>query len=157
MSRVSGEFELWPERERTLGWLEWKFGMPPEAFDEWAIWHRPGVPSLWIAHRLTEPRPEAGIELIGLLFMRDPPPRGFPSTSFLQRFGHLARERIIDVPESDVVALVFRDPVPLTTEMDDGVVVVRGPHGVLGRGWVKAGQLTLDFPKSRRQRMERPS
>jgi hypothetical protein len=147
---TASPFELWPERQRLLEWLEWKLGIAPEKMDGHSFWHRPGSPSIWIAARDCAPLAPATLESMGLLFMRHPPPRGYPTTAFLQRFGHLCTKRVVEVARQHALPLMLGESVDAPEELSS-LAVVASEGLVLGRGFAREGKLVMEFPHSRRE------
>ena len=141
-------FEPYPGAEEVWSYLRRQFGMAPEAFSGYRLWHYPGRPTVWLAAESLVPEHEDDMETLGLPLLRRPLPRGLPTTAFLQRFGHLAGKNVIRVDEDAVIPLMRGESLP----WDEGVAkagprIVASKPGILGRGWIKQGRLVLDAPK----------
>lgn len=148
MSRVSAGFRPHPEPEALLGPVRDRFGFPSGIFAEHTLWHRPRAPAVWIVRQGCQPPEGIRVEALGLLMMRRPPPRGFPTTGFCQRFGGYATRNIYEFDQETALHLMAGGT--LSVEPQDwqgGPYIVRIPEAVVGRGWVREGQLRLDCPK----------
>ena len=157
MSQGSGAFEPYPRAEAVWRYLRRRFGFGPRAFEAFRLWHRPGAQTVWIAHRDCLPDAWTGPETIGLPVLRRPLPRGFPTTSFLQRFGLLAARNVIWVGEPGAEALMQGQRLQLDASgTAKGPFIVRTRDAVLGRGWVREARLALDIPKEWRSGGESP-
>lgn len=148
MSPGSDVFEPWPEPGPLLEYLRWRFGVAADALAGHRFWHRPGSRSLWIAAREMKPPPDLPLEAVGMVAFRQPPPRGFPTSAFLRRFGHAATANVYDLDTATALRLMHGEAVAVEP-LDErgGPYVVRCPRAVIGRGWVRAGALRLDVPK----------
>jgi hypothetical protein len=141
-------FEPYPEAQAIWSYLQGRFGMAPEGFRGYRLWHSPGRPTIWLAAEGFVPQEEDGLETVGLPLLRQPLPRGLPTTAFVQRFGHLARKNVIQVGSDAVIPLMQGKSLPWGEEVARaGPLVVNSGMGVLGRGWIKQDKLLLDAPK----------
>lgn len=143
----SDAFEPHPDRAGLLSWLEWRYGMSPEAFADFEFWRRPGTGTTWIARAgVVQP---TGMEVmtVGLVALRDPPPRAKPTSVFLQRFGHLATRSVQTIPDGALDGLLRGDPMPADEGLH-GYVVVRTERHVVGCGSVRGGQLRSQLPRA---------
>jgi hypothetical protein len=149
LSRDSDVFEPYPEPEAIWGYLEERFGMDPAAFAGYGLWHRPGTKAIWILAGDVEPPADLAVEWAGLAVMRQAPPRGFPTSAFLRRFGHLATKNVYEVDWDTALRLMYNHQLeyPALDERG-GPYVVRSPRGTVGRGWVRKGRLALETPKA---------
>jgi len=141
-------FEPFPGAEEFWSYLRRQFGMDPEAFRGYRLWHFPGRPAVWLAAERFVPEEEDGLETMGLPVLRRPLPRGMPTTAFLQRFGHLAEKNLIRVDQEAIIPLMQGKILPWDVETAKaGPCVVASDLAILGRGWIKQGWLVLDAPK----------
>ena len=141
-------FEPYPGAEYIWSHLQRRFGMEPELFRDYRLWHYPERPTIWLAAESLIPEEIDDLETLGLPLLRQPLPRGLPTTAFLQRFGHLAKKNVIRVDPDAVTPLMRGKSLPW-----DQVVAKAGPFilashlGILGRGWIKQERILLDAPK----------
>jgi hypothetical protein len=145
--RVSAEFELYPEAEALLAWLERKFGLPPATFAAHRFWHRPGHKAIWIAAADCVPPPGLRVEALGMLVARDPPPRGKPTSVFLQRFAAGATRNAYDLDDADAARFLAGEPLPAKGD-EKGYCVVRWRGRVLGCGQAAEGQVRSTLPRA---------
>ncbi len=145
--RDSAVFEPHPDRAGLLRWFEYRFGMASAAFTDFDFWQQPGKRTTWIA-RAGIVLPE-GLEVmtVGLVALRDPPPRAKPTSVFLQRFGHLATKGVQTIEDHEVEAFLAGTPRPADEGLN-GYVIVRTARHVLGCGRVRDGELVTQLPRS---------
>jgi hypothetical protein len=144
----SENFEPYPGAEEVWSYLRRHFGMDPEAFRGYRLWHCPGRPAVWLAAKQFVPEQEDGLETVGLPVLRRPLPRGLPTTAFLQRFGHLAEKNVIQVDQEAIIPLMQGKSLPWDGETAKaGPCIIASEPGIVGRGWIKQGRLVLDAPK----------
>ncbi len=145
--RASAAFERSPRREALLDWLEGRFGMPREAFDEYVFWHRAGVRGTWLASAGAGPVQGFGVDAVGVALTRDLPPRSKPSSVFLQKLGHLATRNVVLLSEADAERFLRREDLDCDQALW-GYVVVRTLATVLGCGQAREGRLESLIPRS---------
>lgn len=144
----SENFEPYPGAEEVWSYLWRQFGMDPEEFPGYRLWHYPGRPTVWLVAESFIPREKDGLEAIGLPLLRRPLPRGLPTTAFMQRFGHLAQKNVIRVEPEAIIPLMQGKSLFWDGETAKaGPCIVASEPGILGRGWIKQGWLLLDAPK----------
>ena len=141
-------FEPYPGEEEIWSHLQRRFDMNPESFRSYRLWHYPERPTIWLAAESLIPEAMDDLETMGLPLLRQPLPRGLPTTAFLQRFGHLAKKNVIRVDSDAVIPLMQGKSLPWNQGMDKAGPFVLASHlGILGRGWIKQERLLLDAPK----------
>ncbi|MCF8030116.1 MAG: hypothetical protein K9K39_04395 [Desulfohalobiaceae bacterium] len=141
-------FEPYPGAEEIWSHLQGRFGMDPEGFRGYRLWHYLGRPTIWIAAESLLPDDMDDLETMGLPLLRQPLPRGLPTTAFLQRFGHLAKKNVIRVDPDAVPSLMRGESLPWEQNVAKAGPFILASHlGILGRGWIKQGRLLLDAPK----------
>lgn len=152
MSRASAAFEPLPaaQAEAVVGYLDARFGLAA-ALAEHRFWHRPGTPTLWLAHAALVPPPTLRTDSVGLCAFRDPPPRGKPTNVFIQRFGHLATRGCVELPEALTVPFLQGEPLEFPDCAERGWVIVRVEGRALGRAWVDAGRLVGELKRAWRE------
>jgi hypothetical protein len=152
LSRASAAFEPLPAAQAgaVVAHLEARFGLAAALVDH-RFWHRPGTPSLWLAHASLVPPPTLRTESVGLCAFRDPPPRGKPTNVFIQRFGHLATRGCVELPAVLTVPFLQGDPLEVTETAERGWVIVRVDGRALGRAWLDAGRLVGELKRAWRE------
>lgn len=154
MSRSSAGFEPYPDAAGVRDYLCERFGMPAEALAEHAFWWRRGTRSIWILRAGHAPPAEAAVEAAGLVAFRQAPPRGFPTSAFLRRFGHAATRAVVDVDWPSALRLMHGEGLAEDGYPErGGPYILRSPRAVLGRGWTREGVLRLDVPKGWRKQL----
>ena len=149
MSPACAAFEPYPEAQGVWDYLADRFGMPVAAFAGYRLWWRAERgKSIWIARDTVEPPADLKVEWLGLPVLRQPLPRGFPTSTFLRAFGGAATRNCYDEDWDTALRLMYSHQIE-REPLDDkgGPYIVRSPAGVLGRGWVRKGRLVLDTPK----------
>jgi hypothetical protein len=152
LSRASAAFEPLPaaQAEAVLDHLEARFGLA-DALADHRFWHRPGTPSLWLAHASLVPPPTLRTESVGLCAFRDPPPRGKPTNVFIQRFGHRATRGCVELPEALSGPFLQGDELSIADTESRGWVIVRVEGRALGRAWLEAGRLVGEMKRAWRE------
>ena len=151
MSRDFDAFEPYPEAADVWRYLEERFGMAPSLFGHHRLWWRKGgkrEKPIWIAHEDCVLPKDMKVDWAGLMVMRQPPPRGFPTNVFLRRFGAAASRNVVDVGWDTALRLMYNHQIehePLDEK--GGPYIIRSSRVVLGRGWVRKGRLVLETPK----------
>lgn len=150
MSRASAAFEPLPAERAAavLAWLAERYGFAPEVFAGHRFWHRPGSPALWLAAAGLEQPPGPQTVAVGLCAFRDPPPRGKPSTVFLQRFGRHATRLACDVAPEVAARYLAGEDIDCPDPALRGWAVVRSGGLVLGRGWAENGRIRNEIKRS---------
>lgn len=143
------DFEPLPDQQLVPRWCAERFGIDPVVFAGHVFWHRPGSRLIRIAAAECAPPPGVPLDGIGLGVMRRPPPRGKPTSVFLQRFAAGATRNTYRLDEAQTARFLERQPVPIEP-VDDagGYCVVMGPDGVLGCGRVGDGLLFSEIPRA---------
>ncbi len=148
MSQGLDAFEPLPREHEVFGYLIDKFGFRKQDFRPYRLWHRPGHASIWMSRTECLPCSEVKVHSVGILLFRKMPPRGFPTTAFILRFGHLAGRSVLDLSWDQALDLMLGKSIP-----DPGGSQGKGPYVLrtlgrgLGRGWIGQSELKLDVPK----------
>jgi hypothetical protein len=149
LSQDSEGFEPYGDTPALLDYLDGRFGLEPMLFAEHRFWQRTGSPAIFIAHARCRPVRGVATDVLGLLALRDPPPRGYPTTAFLMRFGMQATRNVYAIDTDTALRLLRDGAIPhLDPETPKGPWIVRTDHAVVGRAWVRDGQLVGEIPKS---------
>jgi len=83
-----------------------------------------------------------------MLVMRKPPPRGKPTSYFLQRFGHLAKRNHLVLDGEELRQYCLRTPLEVSdSDLTDGYCIISSRTHVLGCGRLADGVLTNMWPK----------
>ncbi len=132
-----------------------RFGIPPQAFDEYIFFQtgRKGVRIVCHDHRPPlRPAPDA----VGMLFMHTKGRMPKWTTAAVLAFGHLATRNVVEVTTSQVEAYVRREEFSLTREQAQscsgrGYVILRYQGITIGMGLFRprqgAGTVASLFPK----------
>ena len=145
--RVSVAFEPYPTPSLIFDWLDEEFGIAPSTFDDFRLWHRPGVQSIWIAAGVSSWDSTIKFETIGIQVTRRPPPKAKPSTYFAQRFGRFAQRNVVDLTEKQLEPF-FRGELIETDLVSDKsrYCIVRIGQVALGCGWLSRGRVRSNLP-----------
>ena len=80
--------------------------------------------------------------------MRKPPPKGKPTSVFLQRFGHTAFRNVYRLSESEAFRFLKRELLAVEPKDDArGYALVRTEDRVIGCGRIKGQTLHSEIPK----------
>jgi len=126
-----------------------RFGVDPAIFADHVFLRPVGGRLIRVVARSCVPPPGLGLESIGMQVMRRPPPRGKPTSVFLQRFAGTATRNVYRLDDALTERFLRRQAVPIEP-VDDarGYAVVFGPDGVLGCGRVDGAELRSEIPKA---------
>ena len=134
MSNTASGYVPCPNTDQILAGLEFHYGIPPSAFDDWRFWSRmdSGVVSLAPADH----EPGDGVyESFGMMMVRRDDHPAAAGTAFVRRFGHLATRNTVQLEGAALAN--YLQGLPVDSGVADerrGFVIVVGPHGPVGRG-----------------------
>ncbi|MCB9540542.1 MAG: hypothetical protein H6704_30355 [Myxococcales bacterium] len=141
-------FEPYPEAPALIAWFGERFGIPAAVFADFAFWHRAGSPAIWMTAAAVTPPPGLGLEALGVMTLRKPPPAGKPTSIFLMKVGAHATRRVFDLDDATAARFLAREPISVDDTETYGHVVVRDALGVLGCGMLADGVLVSELPRS---------
>lgn len=129
-------------------WCLNHFDIETKVFDGYTFWRRQSGQSIWITAPGFEPVNHPSIAALGMLVMRQFPPKGKPTSVFLQRFGQTASRNVYEVDEASVIPFLQRDTLNIEP-IDDrkGYALVRTRDRILGCGRIKGTTLVSEIPK----------
>lgn len=147
--RASVAFEAYPDQAIVPNWCHHWLGMAPATFAQHVFVHRPGAPAIWIVASVADVPRDPLPETAGLLVMRRAPPRGKPTSVFLQRFAGAATRNVYTLGSDDAARFLRRETLTVTP-VDDGrgYCVVRTADFVLGCGRIEGETLLSEVPRS---------
>lgn len=147
--RASVAFERYPDQAIVPNWCHHHFGLAAATFAQHAFVYRPGAPAIWIVASDADVPHDPLPETVGLLVMRKAPPRGKPTSVFLQRFGGAATRNVYILGPDDAERFLRRETLTVVP-VDDGrgYCVVRTADYVLGCGRVEGTSLISEVPRS---------
>uniref|UniRef100_A0A8T6QXI1 SAM-dependent MTase RsmB/NOP-type domain-containing protein n=1 Tax=Lyngbya confervoides BDU141951 TaxID=1574623 RepID=A0A8T6QXI1_9CYAN len=139
--------------ESPLGPICDRFGIPPAAFDTYDCWAT-GKRRYWLRDRTSQLPDELSPQTLGLSCATQTNLGLKPSTAFLQRFGQLAQQNVIHLPDWEAVAEFLRGgSQPLSANVQPGYVHVRFQAFELGCGYYRGGYLESQIPKILRREL----
>ena len=142
------EFRIHPDQQVIPEWCEWRFGINRDVFGDYSFWQKVGRSEIWIAPRGNQPLVCGRLVSFGLLVMRRDPPRGTPTSTFVQRFGAHATHNIIDLSLAQLKRYVRREPIQIDKSLlSDGDCIVAHGQQIIGCGRFADGSLTNVWPK----------
>lgn len=145
----SDAYELHPDQELIPRWCAEHFGIDPGVFGDHVFWRPVGGRLIRIAARSCRPPANLALDSIGMQVMRRPPPRGKPTSVFLQRFAGTATRNVYRLDDAQTACFLCRQPVTVQPVDDKrGYAVVMGPGGVLGCGRIDGELLRSEIPKA---------
>ena len=129
-------------------WCSNHFDIDPTIFDGYTFWRRQSGKGVWITAPGFEEVRHESIAALGMLVMRQLPPKGKPTSVFLQRFGQSASRNVYQIDEVDVISFLERKPLEIAP-IDDrrGYALVRTRDRIIGCARVKDGRLVSEIPK----------
>ena len=146
--RNSVEFRLHENQALIPEWCHWHFGMRLTTFKDYRFWQKIGRTEIWIAPKDNEPFALGCLVSFGMLVMRRDPPRGKPTSIFLQRFGSNASRNIVHLNDEQLAHYVRREAVEIEAkQLSYGDCVVAHGRQILGCGRYEDGYVRNAWPK----------
>ena len=128
-------------------WCENHFDISPRVFDGYTFWQRQSGKGVWITAPGFRKVEHHSVAAMGMLVMRQFPPKGKPTSVFLQRFGQTATRNVYELEPQQVDGFLRREPIPVTPVDDKrGYALVRS-GGVIGCGRISGRVLISEIPK----------
>ncbi|QER41605.1 hypothetical protein F1847_02170 [Thermodesulfobacterium sp. TA1] len=129
------------EKKEILTYLEERFGLLPELFEDYEILK--GVSNFWLFPKTSYLNFLTSLEVqtVGLLFLRKVSSYLKPTSAFLQRFGDLATKNVVTLSSEIIEKLKERKKVEIDLDLSPGYVILRDEKWVLGCGLYLPGKL----------------
>lgn len=122
------------ERKDILFYLEERFGINPEIFNNYAMfkgathyWLFPKTEYIYFLRKLSP-------ESVGLLFLRKIKNYLKPTSTFLQRFGKFATKNIVELTENQLKILQESKKIKIELPLEPGYIILRDGTWILGCG-----------------------
>lgn len=136
------------ERERILGYLARRFGIPAEMFQDYLFFRTRDTWRILRRSALLGRVARLRVEVVGIRAFHEIGPYLKPTTRMVQVFGRAARRSRIDLLPSDVEHLVQGGEIALKPSVEDGYVILFLQGEPLGVGLAIRGGLRSQIPKS---------
>ena len=136
-----------PPRSTVLGYFTARFGMPLTAFDDLCLLLRHKLYSLCSAIPHMERLAVLQVHSVGLPVLRIIRHHLKPTTAALQCFGSQATCHMLDLSDSQFVALLHTREQPLHLDIQPGYVILRHDGHILGCGLYTPGRLRSQLPQ----------
>lgn len=145
---VYESFKALEDQALVPTWCFNHFNILPQVFEGYTFWRRLSGKGVWITAPGFEVVAHPSVAALGMLVMRQLPPKGKPTSVFLQRFGQSASRNVYEINDADVLPFLERKPLDIDP-IDDrrGYALVRTRDRILGCGRVKDGQIVSEIPK----------
>ncbi len=134
------------EREEVLSFWEERFGIPRETFQDYLLLSTAKNYWLFIAPPDLRPLQNLKVQTVGLLFTRRVSRWLKPTSTALQRFGHLATKNVLELSPSELDRLRREKRLPFEAEMEEGYVIIKCEGKVWGCGLYAQGKLISFLP-----------
>ncbi|NPA49709.1 MAG: hypothetical protein GXO20_06975 [Thermodesulfobacteria bacterium] len=134
------------ERDEVLSFWEERFGIPKETFADYLLLST--AKNYWLFVKPPELRPLQNLQVqtVGLLFTRRVSKWLKPTSTALQRFGHLATRNVVELTPSELDRLRRERRLPFEAELEEGYVVIKCEGKVWGCGLYAKGKLISYLP-----------
>ena len=145
---VYESFKALDDQTLVPTWCLNHFDIKPSVFDGYSFWSRQSGQSVWITAPGFEPVDHPNIAAMGMLVMRQLPPKGKPTSVFLQRFGETASRNVYVIDEASVIPFLKREALQVDP-VDDrkGYALVRTRDRIIGCGRLNGHLLISEIPK----------
>ena len=156
MSQNSENYSAYDKTAELLDFIDEQFDIPQKIFGDCKFFTLENTNIVYLCN--SEILPLKNLRQIGLAIYKGDFPRGYLTNAFVYRFGRYARKNVIEVKKDRLEALINREGINLPAgDYEKGHWIVKSDHRILGRGWVREGQLYLDVPKIWRQNIKFPA
>jgi len=139
-------------RHAVLDWWDERFGVGPDAFEEYTFWER-GAGKVWAFAGGAESPVE--IEGLGMTFLRTRREHWKPTLEAVQRFGDHASRNVVDLTREEAATFFAGEDQEFDWDGDWGYLVVThelaGETQPLGVALYVHGELRSQVPKGRRR------
>ena len=143
---------VWPrvvsldERDQVLSFWEERFGIPKETFEPYLLLST--AKNYWLFINPPDLRSLQGlrVQTVGLLFTRRVSRWLKPTSTALQRFGHLASKNIVELSPSELDRLRREKRIPYQVDLEEGYVIIKCEGKVWGCGLYAPGKLISYLP-----------
>ena len=143
----------YPQDQELKDFLTQQFGFYPDLLAAYYFYDSLENNILFLSNQPEIPR-TTNITQIGLPAYKGIYPRGYVTNAFIYRFGKHAVRNVIDINTSLLPALLNREGLPLEKKIDhSGHQIIRSGKYILGRGWLRDGNLYMDAPKIWKQNL----
>jgi NOL1/NOP2/fmu family ribosome biogenesis protein len=135
------------ERHHLFFYLEDRFGIPEEIFDDYLLfkrrrtwWLLKDSPSIRAAAQLK-------VSMVGLRAFNQVGNFLKPSTRLIQLFGHLATRARLEVDEKQLKKMLRANSMRVDLDLEDGYVILCLKGGPLGLGILIDGVVSSQLPR----------
>ncbi len=134
------------EREEVLSFWEERFGIPPETFENYLLLST--AKNYWLFVKPPELRPLQNLQVqtVGLLFTRRVSKWLKPTSTALQRFGHLATKNIVELGPLELDRLRREKRLEFEADLEEGYVIIKCEKKIWGCGLYAKGKLISYLP-----------
>lgn len=130
-----------------MGYFTARFGIPLTAFDDLCLLLRHKLYSLCNGTSHIERLAGLQVQSVGLPVLRIIRHHLKPTTAALQRFGSQATCHVLDLSDSQFVALLHTREQSLRLDIQPGYVILRHGSHILGCGLYTPGRLRSQLPQ----------
>jgi len=135
------------EREEVLSFWEERFGIPRETFEAYLLLSTAKNYWLFIKPQEIRPLQNLQVQTVGLLFTRRVSKWLKPTSTALQRFGHLATRNVVELTPTALDRLRRERRLPFNdNHLEEGYVIIRCEGKVWGCGLYSKGRLISFLP-----------
>jgi NOL1/NOP2/fmu family ribosome biogenesis protein len=142
----------WPElaeeseRANLIGYLEERFGMGPEVFDDYLLFRRKKT---WWMVRVSPFISNAAtlkVSMVGLKAFTNVAKFVKPTTEMIQVFGSKASKACFNISKGELDKLLAGDTLIAETTLEDGYVILCYQENILGLGLLMKGSIYSQLP-----------
>jgi NOL1/NOP2/fmu family ribosome biogenesis protein len=134
------------DRCRLFSYLENRFGIPRELFDDYLLVERNKVCWLLRASPMTGAAAELKVWTAGLKAFQKVGQYIKPTTRFIQRFGQRATRAIMEIDHQEMLRLAAGEAITVETSLENGYVILTLMGHPLGLGLLIRGTLSSQIP-----------
>ncbi len=143
---------VWPrvvsleEREQVLSFWEERFGILKKTFDPYLLLSTAKNYWLFATPPDLKPLQSLRVQTVGLLFTRKVSHYLKPTTTAIQRFGHLATKNVVELSFGELDRLRRERKLAYETDLSEGYVIISCEGKIWGCGLYLPGKLISYLP-----------
>jgi NOL1/NOP2/fmu family ribosome biogenesis protein len=142
------------EEEALLGYLDERFGIPPEVFEDYFWFKREKTWWMVRASRLIEKASTLKISLVGLRAFTKIGEFIKPTTRMIQVFGKHAVKSRLEVGKNDLRRLLAGETLPIESRQENGYVILSHGGDIIGLGLLLNNLVRSQLPRQYKKLLE---
>lgn len=136
------------DRHRLFSFLEDRFGIPEELFDDYVLFERKKSWSIMKSSALFASAAQLKVSRVGLKAFHKVGAFIKPTTRIIQMFGHAATKARLEIDGNQLQCLVSNQDLPMELNLEKGYVILSLDRDIiLGLGFYGHGKVKSQIPR----------